>query len=91
MKGVVWFERPFIASISLKLYLNPVDTDTALKQLLDGVRKEQCDGESHRTVQRHRHKHPAGCDGVSQEDVQGECDEDDDLAGAEEGGHVETS
>lgn len=72
-------------------YLNPADADAALEQLLDGTWEEQRDGESHRRVQRHRHKHTAGRNGVSQEDVQGEGDEDDDLAGAEEGRHVETS
>lgn len=68
-----------------------MDADAALKQLLDGAGEEQRDGESHGGVQRHRHEHTAGCDGISQKDIEGEGDEDDDLAGAEEGGHVESS
>ncbi len=72
-------------------YLNPADADAALKQLLNGTGEEECDGETHSRVQRHRHKHTAGRDGISQKDVEGEGDEDDDLAGAEEGGHVEAS
>lgn len=90
-KTIYCEQREFSTKQKKKRYLNPADADTALKQLLDGVWKEQCDGESHGTVQRYRHEHPAGWDGVSQEDVQGERDEDNDLAGAEEGGHVETS
>lgn len=72
-------------------YLNPADADTALKQLLDGTWEEERDGESHRSVQRDRHKHTAGRDGISQEDIKGESDEEDDLAGAVEGGHVKAS
>lgn len=41
-------------------YLNPAYADAALKQLLDGTGEEQCDGEPHSSVQRHRHKHTAG-------------------------------
>lgn len=69
-------------------YLDPADADTTLKQLLDGTGEEECDGESHSGVERHCHKHTARCDGISQKDVESEGDEDDDLAGAEEGGHV---
>lgn len=72
-------------------YLDPADADAALEQLLDGAGEEERDGESHGGVQRHRHEHAAGCDGVSQQDVEGEGDEEDDLAGAEEGCHVEAS
>lgn len=72
-------------------YLNPADADSGLIQRLDGIREEERDGEPHGGVQRHRHKHAAGCEGVPQEDVGGEGDEEHDLAGAEEGGHVEAS
>lgn len=72
------------------LYLNPADADAALEQLLDGIGEEEGDGEPHGGVQWHRHKHAAGWYGISEEDVEGEGDEDDDLAGAEEGGHIET-
>lgn len=41
-------------------YLNPADADAALKQLLDGTREEERDGESHSCVQGHRHKDTAG-------------------------------
>lgn len=72
-------------------YLNPADADARLEQLLDGVGEEERDGEPHRRVQRHGHEDAAGGDGVSQQDVEGEGDEDDDLAGAEERRHVEAS
>ena len=72
-------------------YLNPADADTALKQLLDGTGEEECDGESHGGVEWHSHKHTTCWDGISQKDVEGEGDKNDDLAGAEEGSHVETS
>ena len=83
--------KPWNQNIKAAAYLNPADADASLKKLLDGAGEEECDGESHRGVQRHRHKHTAGWDGVSQKDVEGEGDEDDDLAGAEEGGHVEAA
>lgn len=72
-------------------YLNPADADAALEQLLDGVGEEKRDGEPHRAVQRHGDEDAAGRDGVAQQHVEGEGDEDDDLARAEEGGHVEAS
>lgn len=72
-------------------HLDSADADSALKQLLDGTREEERDGEAHGAVERHRHEHAAGGDGVPQEDVEGEGDKEDDLAGAEEGGHVEAS
>lgn len=72
-------------------YLNPADADSGLVQLLDGAGEEERDGEPHGAVQRHRHEHAAGGNGVAQQDVEGEGDEEDDLAGAEEGGHVEAS
>lgn len=75
----------------LALYLNPPDADAALEQLFDGTGEEERDGEPHRGVQRHGHKHTAGRDGVAQQHVEGECDENDDLASTEKRGHVETS
>lgn len=72
-------------------HLYPVDTDAALKQLLNGVGEEERDGEPHWAVQGHGDEDAAGRDGVAQQHVEGEGDEDDDLAGAEEGGHVEAS
>lgn len=75
----------------LTAYLNPVDADASLKQLLNGIGEEQRDGKSHSRVQRHRNKHAAGRDGISQKHIEGEADEDYDLAGTEEGGHVEAS
>lgn len=72
-------------------YLDPPNADPALKKLLNGTGEEERDGEPHRRVQRHRHKHTAGGDGVAQQHVDGEGEENDDLARAEKRRHVETS
>lgn len=72
-------------------YLNPSNADTGLKKLLDSRGEEERDGEAHGGVQRHGHEHAAGRDGIPQQHVERERDEEDDLAGAEERGHVETS
>lgn len=94
MKEVV-FSSDLLQSLSESfeyfLYLNPPNADPALKQLFNGAGEEERDGEPHGRVQRHRHKHTAGGDGVPQQHVDGERDEHDDFAGAEKRRHVETS
>ena len=75
----------------VRKYLDPGDADTGLEQPLDGSREEERDVEPHGGVERHGHKHTRGRHGVSQEHVDGEGEEEDDLVGTEEGGHVETS
>lgn len=83
------FEVLVLKQKTNKVYLNPSNADTGLKQLLDGTWEEECDGESHGGVQGNRNKHATGHDLIPQEDVEGERDEDDDLAGTEKGRHVE--
>lgn len=73
------------------VYLNPVDADTALKQLFNSTGEEERHRKSHCTVERHRHEYTAGWDGISQEDIDGECDKENELAGTEKWSHVETS
>ena len=72
-------------------YLYPANADQGLRETLDGVGEEEGDGQSDGAVQAHGNKHPAGWDGVPQENVDGEGHKDDDLTGREEGGHVEAS
>lgn len=74
-----------------EIYLNPLNADYSLWQFLHSQWEEQCDRELDCTIERHSDKHTAGCDGVTQESVDGEGNEDDDLAAGKEGGHVESS
>lgn len=74
-----------------RLYLNPVDADRSLEQLLDGERAVQGDRELDGAVEGNGDEHGAGGDPVAQQDVESEGREDDDLAAGKEGGHVEAS
>ena len=60
--------------------LDSSDADECLWHLLDGRREEEGDCQPHSPVQRHRHKHTAGCDHVAKEHIGGEGDENDDFA-----------
>lgn len=73
------------------MYLNPGDAHDGLWQFLYGQREEQRDGELYCPVEGHGDEHSAGRDAVAEQSVDGEGDEDDDLAAGEEGGHVESS
>lgn len=68
-----------------------MNADNSLRQLFNGEWEEQCDRELNSTIEGHGDKHTASCDGVSQEGVDGEGNEDCDLATGEEGSHVESS
>lgn len=68
-----------------------MNADHGLRQLLHSQRDEQSDRHLDGAIEGHGDKHSAGSDGVSQEGVDGEGDEDDDLAAGKEGGHVESS
>lgn len=71
--------------------MNPSDAYKALRELLDGQRKEQRDGESDCTVEGNGQEGTAGRQLVSCKDEDTDGDEDDDLAGHEERGHVEAA
>lgn len=74
-----------------RAYLDPPDADETLGELLDGEGKEECDGESHGAVERDGHEDGAGGQLVARQDKDTDSGEDDDLAGHEEGGHVEAT
>ena len=69
-------------------HLDPLHTHIALKEKLDGPGEVERDSSGCVTVQWHSNEDAAGRDGVAQLHVDGEGDEDDDLAGREEGGQV---
>lgn len=71
--------------------LDPPDANETLRELFDGKGKEERDGESHSAIERDGHKHVAGGQLVPHQDEDANGDEDDDLAGYEEGGHVEAT
>lgn len=71
--------------------LDPPDADETLGELLDGEGKEERDGESHGAVEGDGQEDGAGGQPVPRQDEDADGDEDDDLAGHEEGGHVEAA
>lgn len=73
------------------LYLNSLNTDGGLWQLLDGQRKEQGDVELDAAIEGHSDKDATGSDAVAKEGVDSECNKDNDLVAGEEGGYVESS
>lgn len=70
------------------IYFNPSNADKRLGDLLDGTGKEECDGESDCPIQGNSHKDSAGRQLISRQNVDTDGDEDDDLAGHKERGHV---
>lgn len=72
-------------------YLNPLNADCSLWQLLDSQWEEQGDRELDCAIEGHSDKHTASSDGVAQKSVDGEGYEDDDLAACKEGSYVESS
>lgn len=73
------------------IYFNPSNADERLRDLLYGKGKEERDGESDRPIEGNSHKHSAGRQLVSCQNVHADSDEDDDLAGHEERRHVQAT
>lgn len=75
----------------LCIYFYPSNADERLRDLLDGIGKEERDGESDRSVERNCHKDFASRQLVSCQYVDKDSDEDDDLDGHKERRHVQAS
>lgn len=69
---------------NVSLYLDPTDADAGLRHFLNGSGEEECDSEANSSVQRHSHKHTAGCDCVSHQHIYSECHKLNDLACSKE-------
>lgn len=73
------------------IYLNPSNADERLRDLLYGKGKEECDGESDRSIEGNSHKHSASRQLVSCQHVDTDGDEDDNLVGHKERCHVQAT